>query len=97
MPPTAKSSAGRRPELADTEPETARPQGTSTGTTDDPLGEGTFGRLVTGHPLVLLYANVPALIMPTLHPKIAHVLSEKTGLSTAAKSFRHCKPPAAGC
>ncbi|OCB10247.1 oxygenase MpaB family protein [Mycobacterium intracellulare] len=77
MPPTAKSSAGRRPELADTEPETARPQGTSTGTTDDPLGEGTFGRLVTGHPLVLLYANVPALIMPTLHPKIAHVLSEK--------------------
>nr|WP_268825110.1 oxygenase MpaB family protein [Mycobacteroides chelonae] len=27
--------------------------------------------------MVLMYANVPALIMPTLHPKIAHVLSEK--------------------
>lgn len=45
--------------------------------TDDPLAPGTFGRWIAGHPLVLLYANVPALIMPTLHPKIAHVLSEK--------------------
>jgi uncharacterized protein (DUF2236 family) len=43
----------------------------------DPLARGSFGRHVVGHPLVLLYANVPALIMPTLHPKIAHVLSEK--------------------
>lgn len=43
----------------------------------DPLAPGSFGRHVVGHPLVLLYANVPALIMPTLHPKIAHVLSEK--------------------
>ncbi|NLG47679.1 oxygenase MpaB family protein [Gordonia sp. (in: high G+C Gram-positive bacteria)] len=44
---------------------------------DDPLAPGTFGRWIAGHPLVLLYANVPALIMPTLHPKIAYVLSEK--------------------
>ena len=43
----------------------------------DPLAPGGFGRWIAGHPLVLLYANVPALIMPTLHPKIAHVLSEK--------------------
>ncbi|BBZ55887.1 MULTISPECIES: oxygenase MpaB family protein [Mycolicibacterium] len=45
--------------------------------TADPLAAGSLGRHVVGHPLVLLYANVPALIMPTLHPKIAHVLSEK--------------------
>ena len=57
--------------------ETARPQHTSAGTADDPLAPGSLGRHVVGHPLVLLYANVPALIMPTLHPKIAHVLSEK--------------------
>ncbi|ALG84888.1 oxygenase MpaB family protein [Gordonia phthalatica] len=43
----------------------------------DPLAPGTVGRWVAGHPLVLVYANVPALIMPTLHPKIAHVLKEK--------------------
>lgn len=43
----------------------------------DPLAPGGFGRRIAGHPLVLIYANVPALIMPTLHPKIAHVLSEK--------------------
>lgn len=47
------------------------------GERDDPLAPGSTGRWVAGHPLVLLYANVPALIMPTLHPKIAHVLSEK--------------------
>lgn len=45
--------------------------------TTDPLAPGTFGRWIAGHPLVLIYANVPALIMPTLHPKIAHVLAEK--------------------
>ncbi|WP_265444317.1 oxygenase MpaB family protein [Flexivirga meconopsidis] len=44
---------------------------------EDPLAPGSFGRWVAGHPLVLMYANVPALIMPTLHPKIAHVLSEQ--------------------
>ncbi len=43
----------------------------------DPLAPGTFGHKIAGHYLVLLYANLPALIMPTLHPKIAHVLSEK--------------------
>ena len=48
-------------------------------TTDDPdlLAPGTFGRRIAGHYLVLAYANLPALVMPTLHPKIAHVLSEK--------------------
>jgi uncharacterized protein (DUF2236 family) len=65
------------PATADVDPETARPQRTSAGTTDDPLAEGSLGRHIVGHPLVLMYANVPALIMPTLHPKIAHVLSEK--------------------
>ncbi|WP_078284218.1 oxygenase MpaB family protein [Mycobacteroides chelonae] len=65
------------PATADVDPETARPQRTSAGTTDDPLAEGSLGRDIVGHPLVLMYANVPALIMPTLHPKIAHVLSEK--------------------
>lgn len=45
--------------------------------TTDPLAPGSFGHKVAGHYLVLLYANLPALIMPTLHPKIAHVLSEK--------------------
>lgn len=77
MPPTTKSTAGRNPSLQRTRPDTARPHAISPRTSADPLGEGTFGRLVAGHPLVLLYANVPALIMPTLHPKIAHVLSEK--------------------
>ena len=65
------------PATADVDPETARPQRTSAGTVDDPLAEGSLGRDIVGHPLVLMYANVPALIMPTLHPKIAHVLSEK--------------------
>lgn len=65
------------PATADVDPETARPQRTSAGTADDPLAEGSLGRDIVGHPLVLMYANVPALIMPTLHPKIAHVLSEK--------------------
>ena len=44
---------------------------------DDILAPGTFGYRVAGHYLVLLYANLPALVMPTLHPKIAHVLKEK--------------------
>ena len=65
------------PDMAEVDPETARPARTSAGTSDDPLAEGSLGRYIVGHPLVLLYANVPALIMPTLHPKIAHVLSEK--------------------
>ncbi len=43
----------------------------------DPLAPGTFGRRIAGHYVVLVYANLPALVMPTLHPKIAHVLSEK--------------------
>ncbi len=63
--------------VSDTDPETARPTKSSLGTGDDPLAAGTIGRWVAGHPLVLMYANVPALILPTLHPKIAHVLSEK--------------------
>ncbi|QQG96248.1 DUF2236 domain-containing protein [Mycobacteroides chelonae] len=74
--PTRDTSPGN-PATADVDPETARPQRTSAGTTDDPLAEGSLGRDIVGHPLVLTYANVPALIMPTLHPKIAHVLSEK--------------------
>ncbi len=61
----------------DVDPDTARPAVTSAAASDDPLAPGSFGRWVTGHPLVLLYANVPALIMPTLYPRIAHVLSEK--------------------
>lgn len=64
-------------QLPDVDMETRRPDATSAGSADDPLAPGTFGRWVTGHPLVLLYANVPALIMPTLYPRIAHVLSEK--------------------
>lgn len=63
-------------QLADVDPDTARAVA-SGGTDADPLEPGTFGRWMAGHPLVLVYANVPALIMPTLHPKIAHVLSEK--------------------
>lgn len=59
--------------LADRDPDTEP----TTVIDDDPLARGGLGRHVAGHPLVLLYANVPALIMPTLHPKIAHVLSEK--------------------
>ncbi|WP_083612549.1 oxygenase MpaB family protein [Mycobacterium sp. ST-F2] len=59
--------------MTSTPASTARPAAS----TADPLAEGSLGRHVVGHPLVLLYANVPALIMPTLHPKIAHVLSEK--------------------
>ncbi|MCC3313624.1 oxygenase MpaB family protein [Nocardia africana] len=68
---------GGAPQLADVEPDTARPDSTSAGMEGDPLAVGSFGRCIAGHPLVLMYANVPALIMPTLHPKIAHVLSEK--------------------
>lgn len=64
-------------QLPDVDPETRRPDITSAGSADDPLAPGTFGRWVSAHPLVLLYANVPALIMPTLYPRIAHVLSEK--------------------
>ena len=71
------TSTPARDAIADVDPDTARPARTSAGTLDDPLEAGSFGRDVAGHPLVLLYANVPALIMPTLHPKIAHVLSEK--------------------
>ncbi|OBF86123.1 hypothetical protein A5791_01345 [Mycobacterium sp. 852002-51163_SCH5372311] len=69
-------AASRSSVLAEVDSDAARPQ-VSAGRLEDPLGEGTFGRWVVAHPLVLLYANVPALIMPTLHPKIAHVLSEK--------------------
>lgn len=61
----------------DADAETRRPTVTSAGAADDPLAPGTVGHWVSAHPLVLLYANVPALIMPTLHPRIAHVLSEK--------------------
>ncbi|AHH21452.1 hypothetical protein NONO_c66850 [Nocardia nova SH22a] len=64
-------------QLTDVEPDTARFETTSAGADGDPLAVGSIGRSIVGHPLVLLYANVPALIMPTLHPKIAHVLSEK--------------------
>ncbi|MFN3002672.1 oxygenase MpaB family protein [Mycolicibacterium wolinskyi] len=76
MTPTSARAADAHV-VVDVEPETARPARTSAGTPDDPLAPGSLGRHVAGHPLVLLYANVPALIMPTLHPKIAHVLSEK--------------------
>lgn len=48
-----------------------------TTTPADPLAPGSFGYRIAGHYLVLVYANLPALVMPTLHPKIAHVLSEK--------------------
>lgn len=59
-----------------TTPAASRPRNvTSAG--PDLLAPGTFGRKVAGHYLVLVYANLPALVMPTLHPKIAHVLSEK--------------------
>ncbi|WP_409427068.1 oxygenase MpaB family protein [Mycobacterium sp. SMC-11] len=63
--------------IPEVDPETARVPATLAGGADDPLAQGSLGRHIVGHPLVLLYANVPALIMPTLHPKIAHVLSEK--------------------
>lgn len=62
---------------AEVDPDSVPTGFTPAGTAGDPLAPGSFGRWVVGHPLVLLYANVPALIMPTLHPKIAHVLSEK--------------------
>lgn len=74
MPLADNASAS---DIDSADPETARPAVTAAGTPADPLAPGTFGRWVAAHPLVLLYANVPALIMPTLHPKIAHVLSEK--------------------
>lgn len=64
-------------QLPDVDPETRRPEVTSAGSADDPLAPGTVGEWVCAHPLVLMYANVPALIMPTLYPRIAHVLSEK--------------------
>lgn len=46
-------------------------------TATDPLAPGTVGYWLAGHPLILQYANVPALLMPTFYPRIAHVLSEK--------------------
>lgn len=67
--PTLPDATVERPPTA--------PFPTSTGREDDPLAVGTVGRWTVAHPLVLLYANVPALILPTLHPKIGHVLSEK--------------------
>lgn len=58
-------------------PQCAGPEANAATDADDPLAPHTLGRWIAAHPLVLLYANVPALILPTLHPKIAHVLSEK--------------------
>lgn len=75
--PVHNSQFNFPPAAGGVDTETARRPQAAAGTADDPLAPGSLGRQVVGHPLVLLYANVPALIMPTLHPKIAHVLSEK--------------------
>ena len=85
--PHAHITDGIDADSADVDPETARPGSTSAGGSDDPLAAGTVGRWIVGHPLVLLYANVPALIMPTLHPKIAHVLSEKDRTLNGSESL----------
>lgn len=80
MPPLDRNTTIRQVSsdgAAGVDPETRRSRSVSAGQPDDPLAAGTVGRWVAGHPLVLVYANVPALILPTLHPKIAHVLSEK--------------------